>query len=292
MKVILKPLEIDQWSGQKKYRGCHDDIGTYLTRTGRLYTGLTEEEEERLGKQLGLDLKPGSDYWSNNKFYIRTGSRDIYFDTEDPMDELRYLFLKSHKRVKGSILEKKAGADFVLINKDETAKVNNLYSKAKRDAFKAFDELSPTEIRKVLRLFGENGDDMSAEVAEDRLFGFVESDPSRFLLKWVNNNARETEVLLERAIGKNIIRKSTNLYKFGTEVIGRSKDEAINFLDTPKNQDIKRTILVQMDAKDYIDDREFKSEKTNIEKILDNESDDNIITGLVKQKKSKSKLEE
>lgn len=271
MRVILRPLGADPWSGVKKYRGCHDDIGTYLTRTGRLYTGLTDEDAERLGKKLGLDLSSGSEFWKENKFYIRTGARDIYFDTEDPMDELRVLFLKSHKNVKTSLLEKKAGANFVLINKDEEAKVSNVYNKAKREAFKAFDELSPTEIRKVLRLYGENADDMSAEVAEERLFSFVEADPSRFILKWINNASRETEVLLERAIGRNIIRKGSNLYKFGTEVIGRSKEEAINFLDNPKNQDIKRSIIVQMDAKDYIDNREYKSEKTNIEKILDAE---------------------
>ena len=289
MRVILRPLGRDSWSGLKKYRNCHEDIGSYFTRSGRLYTGLTDEDAERLGTKLGYNLNAGSSFWT--EFSIRTGARDIYFDTDDPMDELRYLFLKNHKRVKNSMLEKKATANFVLINKDEEAKVSNVIGKIKREAFKEFDNLSATEIRKALRLYGENADDMSAEVAENRLFEFVENDPQRFVDKWVNNDKRETEVLLERAIGKNIIRRAANLYKFGTEVIGRAKDEAINFLDDPKNQDIKRTILVQLDAKDYIDNREYKSTKTKIESLIDESIEEVPQEEPVVEKKTRRKSE-
>lgn len=263
MRVIIRPLKNDPWSGIKKYRNCYDYLGSYFTRSGRRYTGLTDEDAKRLGSKLGLDLSPSSEYWIG--FTVRTGSKDLYLDTEDPMDELRYLFLKNHKRVKTSIFEKKATADYVMINKDEEAQKVNVLNKIKRDAFREFDNLSPTEIRKALRLYGENADDMSAEVAEQRLFDLIEATPERFLEKWVNNTSRETEVLLARAVSKNVIRKMLNNYKYGSEIIGRTRDEAINFLDKPDNQDIKRSIIVEIDAKDYIDNKQIKG--SNVSKI-------------------------
>jgi hypothetical protein len=268
MRVILRPLSKDSWSNVRKYRNCHEDIGPYFTRSGSIYTGLTVEDEKRLGERAGLDLRPSSDFWKT--FFIRTGARDLYLDTNDAMDELKYLFLKNHKRVKNSLLENKAGANFVLINKDEEAKVTNLHNKTIREAFSAFDKLTATDIRKVLRLYGENGDNMSAEVAEQRLFEFVEGNPERFLLKWVNNNNRETEVVLEKAISANVIRRNINVYKYGSETIGRSKEEALHFLDNPANQDIKRSILIELDAKSSITNPSTHTETSSkIQQMLD-----------------------
>lgn len=269
MKITLRPLFNDQWSGLKgKYRNCHEDLTPYWTRSGRIYTGLTPRDEVRLSEVTGLDLAVGSEYWSN--FFIRTGTKDYFLDTSDPTDEIKWLFLKGHRRVKSSINEKKATANYVLVNKEEEAIRDNTINKQKRIAFRAFDQMSPTEVRKALRLFGENADELNTEVAEQRMFDLVEANPTRFLDKWVNNDSRETEVLLERAMARNIVRKSGALYKYGSDVIGRLKEEAIDFLDNPKNQDIKRTILVELDAKDYIQDREVTEDTSSkIQELLD-----------------------
>jgi hypothetical protein len=270
MKIILRPLNKNTWSNVQKYRNCNEDLGPYLTRSGGIYTGLTPADEVKLGARLGLDLRQSSDFWKT--FFIRTNTRDIYLDTEDTNDELKYLFLKGHKRVKNSLLENKAGANFVLINKDEEAKVSNLASRVTRKAFAAFDKLTTNDMRKVLRLYGENGDNMSPEIVEERLSKLIEGNPSRFLDKWVDNDSREVEVLLEKAVSANSIRKNLNLYKYGSEVIGRSKEEAIHFLENPTNQDIKRSILIEIDAK--TSDNEIKRDtKTTIQQILEAEDE-------------------
>ena len=250
MIVLLRPIGSRNWSGLKpggKYRNCYEDIAPYWTRSGRIYTGLTKLDEERLGEELGEDLKSGSEFWK--EFYIRTSGKDLYLDLEDPMNELKHLFLKNHKRVKASLSEQKATANFVLINKDEEAKRSNVFNKIRRSAITAFDNLSPDEMRKCLRLYGHNGDEMSNEVAENRLFDIVEGNPQAFLDRWVNNKQRETEVLIEQAISKNIIRRNKNIYKYGTEVIGHTLQETAEYLDTPRNQDIRIVILKQIDTK-------------------------------------------
>jgi len=250
MRVILRPIGKNAWSGLVKYRNCYEDISPYWTRSGRIYTGLTTEDEKRLGELLGIDLRANSDYWKT--FYIRTMGRDVYLDLDDPQDELKYLFLKNHKRVKNSLMENKATANFVLVNKDEEAKRANVFNRARRDAIKEFDKMSAEDLRKCLRLYGHNADSMSAEVAENKLFDIVEGNPQSFLDKWVNNPHRETAVLVERAISKNIIRKNKNIYKYGSEIIGHNLGETVAFLDDSKNQDIKITILKAIESKETV----------------------------------------
>lgn len=251
MIAILRPIKKENWSGLVRYRNCYEDIGSYYTRSGMIYTGLTPNDEKRLGELLGgVNLAKGSDFWKN--FFIRTYSSDIYLNLEDPNDELKYLFLKNHKRVKTSIFENKAGANFLLINKEEEAKKSNLINKVRRRAIKEFDTLTAEDIRKVLRLFGLNGDNMEPEVAENKLFEIVENNPQSFLDRWVDNNHRDTEVLVERAISMNIIRRNKNIYKFGSEVVGRSMVETVDFLEAPKNQDILISIMRNIESKVYI----------------------------------------
>lgn len=250
MRVILRPINRHTWSNVVKYKNCYDYLEPYYTRSGNIYTGIGREDAARLGNILGRSLLQTSDYWKN--FFVRVGADDVYLDTEDILDEIKYLFLKNHKRVKTSIFEHKATADYLLINKDEEAKRENLFNKAKIDAVVEFKKMSLTDMRKCLRLFGQNAENASSELVENSMFKLVESNPEKFLLKWTNNKNREIEVIVEQAVSKNIIRRSKNIYKFGSDVIGYSLEETIDFLNNPKNQDIKISILNYIDAKDYI----------------------------------------
>ncbi|MHA1198096.1 MAG: hypothetical protein ACTSQF_01880 [Candidatus Heimdallarchaeaceae archaeon] len=284
MRVILRPIAVNQWSGLKKYRNCHEDLAPYYTRSGQIYTGLTKLDETRLGEDLGLDLRPYSDYWK--EFFIRTSGTDLYLNTEDSLDEIKYLFLKNHKRVKTSLLEHKATANFVLVNKDEEAKRSNIFNKIKRNANREFDKLSSEDVKQCLRLYGHNGDRMTAEVAEDRLFTIVDGNPQAFLDRWVNNKNRGVEVIIEKAIAKNVIRKNKNVYKYGTDTIAHSMGEAVDFLHNPKNQDIKIAIMTQLESKETIIDPYYKqpevdmpeTETKSFDHSKKSESDDTVGT--------------
>jgi len=270
MIIILRPLGKDPWSGLIKYRNCYEDLGPYFTRSGRIYTGLTKADEERLGGLLSLDLSPTSEFWVS--FFIRTGAKDLYLDTTDPMDELRYVFLKSHKRVASSIFERKSSANFVLINKDEEAKKANVYGRLKRKALKEFDRLSREDIVKCLRLYGHNAETVSAEVAENMLFDIIEGNPSKFIEVWVENKDKETQFLLEKAIARNVIRKNKNIYRYGSDTIGHGLDDTISFLKDVKNQDIRIGIERAVESKSFMP--EIDKEVINEVKKIDTEDDD------------------
>lgn len=250
MEVILRHKSKDPWAGITKYKNCFDYIAPYWTRSGNKYTGITAEDAVRLEKALGFNegtLSASSDYWK--QFAVKLSNRELTLHTENPWDELQYLFLKGHKRVATSYAEVKPNTDYILINKEAEAQEENRFNRIKRNAIKEFDKMSLEDMRKCLRLYGYKSDTMSSEFIESKLYSLVESDPNRFFRKWVNNKNKQTEVILESCIAKNIIRKSRNVYYYGTDIIGNSLDDAMAYLDNPKNQDLKLTILKELESK-------------------------------------------
>lgn len=247
MKAILRPVSKDSWTGIVRYKNCHDHIGTYLLRNGSLYTGLKIEDEERLSKRLRIDLSPNSDFWTT--FYIKVGSKDIVLNIDDPIEELKYLFLKSHKNIASSLRDKNPIARYVLINRDEEAKEENLKFKVKRQAIKELDKLSKEDMVKALRLYGLSGSTISAEQAEERINRLVDDNPQKFLDIWVNNKKRDTQFLIEDAVSKNIIRKNKTTYMYGSDILGGSIEAAMMYLDDPANRDLRMTIQDQLEVK-------------------------------------------
>lgn len=247
MEVRIKHFRKQDWSGVSRYPNCFDALGPYFTRSGRVYTGLTSEDVERLGEILGFDLSPGSEFWDT--FRIRIGDSDLVLNTDDPYDELRFLFLKSHKRVAKSLDDYKPTANYYISNPEEEAGKRNKYNRVKRKAFKEFDKMSAKEIRKALRLYGFKSDNVSDEVAENRLTTLIEQSPQKFFDKWVNNKHRMTEFLIKDAVAKGVVRKNKNIYTYGTTTLGHTLEEAIEYIDNKENSEIKSTIIHETEVK-------------------------------------------
>lgn len=250
MEVVLKRKNKDTWAHITKYKSCFDYIAPYWTRSGNIYTGLTEADERRLEKLLGFaegQLARGSKYWTT--FCIKLGEGEIILNTEMPWDELRYLFLKGHKRVATSIADIKAATDYVLINKEAEAQESNRINRIRRNAIREFDKMSLEDMRKCLRLYGYKADTMSAELVESKLLSLVEADPNKYFIKWVNNKTKSTEFVIQQAVAKNVLRKSRNIYYHGTDIIGNSLEDAIAYLDNPTNQDLRLSIMSEIESK-------------------------------------------
>lgn len=250
MKITIEPLIAKSWSNIHQYKNCHTDIGTYFLKNGLVYTGFDDSNEEdriRLEKKLGYDLSPISDFWKT--FFIRMTNNPLELDISDAYDELKYVFLKKHKLVADSLQNKKATAEYVIINEEAEATEKNKKAKIRRDAYKAFDKLSNVDIKKALRLYGYKSEHISAEQAEAKLTELVEENPQKFLDIWVNNKDRDTQYLIEAAMSKNVIRKNKSAYMYGTDIIGNTIEDAVAFLNNPKNQEIKRIILNDIEVK-------------------------------------------
>ena len=249
MEVIVRIMKVNPWTGLTKWPTTYDYVGPYWTRNGNIYTGLSTADARRLEKALGKqegELNPDSEFWDT--FAVKIGKKDVILDTDRPLDELQYLFLKGHKRVADGLSNMNPSKDYV-INKDAEAEQTNRINKAKREAYRELDKMSIEDMRKCLRLYGMKSDTMSNELVEAKLSEQVETSPEKFMLKWVNNPNKEINFVIEEAIAKNIIRKSRTQYFFGTDLIGNGIDDVIAFLQDKKNQDLKLTILQEIRSK-------------------------------------------
>ena len=250
MEVIVRILKVNPWTGISKWPTTFDYVGPYWTRSGSIYTGLTQEDARRLEKALGKqegELNPNSEFWTT--FAVRIGAKDLILNTDRPMDELQYLFLKGHKRVAVGIKNIDPSKDYVMINSDAEAEQQNKANKTKREAYRELDKMSIEDMRKCLRLYGMKADTMSNELVEAKLTEQIEKSPEQFIIKWVNNPNKEINYLIEEAIAKNIIRKNRSQYFFGTDMIGNGIDDVIAYLKDKKNQDIRLVIQQEIKTK-------------------------------------------
>lgn len=250
MEVIVRIVKVNPWTGLTKWPTTFDYVGPYWTRTGNIYTGLNEEDARRLEKELGYEegkLNPSSEFWTT--FAVQLGKRDLILDTNKPYDELKYLFLKNHKRVADGMNALNPSKDYLLINKDSEAEETNKRNKVKRDAYRELDKMSIEDMRKCLRLYGMKSDSMSNELVEAKLSEQIESAPDKFIMKWVNNPNKEMNWMIEEALSKNILRKNRAQYYFGTDLIGNGIEDVIAYLKDKKNQDILISIKNELKSK-------------------------------------------
>lgn len=262
IKIFIK--RVNQWSGVCLYKGCYTGFGPYYTKSGNVYTGLSDADARRLEKELQYKagtLDSGSSFWDT--FFVkidnsnRTRKGDtmgdnipyIELDLNDPNDELKYLHALSHKLVAIGRNDNSPGKEFVLINEDEEARKENEVSRKRRQADKEFEKMSMEDMRKLVRLLGKNGDAMSNEIVERTVNDIVEKTPDIFMAKWVNNSQRQTQYLIEAAVAKNIIRRSRNVYRYGTDTIGVSLEDTATNLDKKENVELKAAIADEVEAK-------------------------------------------
>lgn len=250
MVVELKIRKKNPWAGLLKYNHCFDYVAPYYTRSGSIYTGLTPEEEKYFEKALGYEdgtLAKGSSFWDT--FCVRVGAHSVILDDQFPRQAMMIKFLEGHKRVATSLDKLTAGKDYLLINRQAEAIEQNKLNKQRRDAIKDFDKLSLEDMRKCLRLFGVSANNMSNELVESTLFALVDKNPKRFFDLWVNNKNKETQFLIEEALTKGVLRKDRTQYYYGTEMLADSLQDCIAYLDNKKNQDLKLSIINQIENK-------------------------------------------
>lgn len=253
MIVKIKQTEKkNSWEGGFKaprFKGAKDILTAFYDRFGSRITGLTLEDAERLGSIFKADLNPASPFWDDYKVII--GSKGLTLDTTKAEDELKYLLLKSHYRVKESVNDtSKPNADYVIVNEEIEAKSQLSKADVRIKAYATFASLTPSQKADILRLYPSytRTDNVSPEVIEAKLLQEMEKDFAKFN-RFTEDSNRDMKVFLKDLVSANILTKNRNAYKYGNDVLGHNDEATIEFINEPENQSLKLSLMKEL--KDY-----------------------------------------
>lgn len=283
MNVILTKRMSDDWSGVDLYQNCKHRIGSYFKRSGKIYTGdFSDVDKDRFEKALGENLAEKinqelNPFWVN--YHILLDSKNkLVLDTDNIKDEFDVKFLEKHKDVAMGYTDRKPGTHYVLIKEQDEAEVINKRAQIKIKATIEYGKLTPEQMRKALRLYGHNSKSISNEITQSTLFRLVEDDPAKFITLWVENPNKETHFLIEEAIGNNVIRNEKTIYKYGTDIIGYTLEEAIDYLKNPSNANVRLAIISQVEGKKEVDaPAEVRTTETQFKTLLKEIEEDETV---------------
>jgi hypothetical protein len=253
MEIIIKQIN-SNFLRNNLNRNSVKYIGGWITRSGLPYSGgFTPEQRKDFEKRLGYPdghLDPSNKkFWDNYIAVKLQGNKPVILNTETPEGEFKYEYCKNHIEVLDGYEDNKPRALYVMINQESEAKKKNVSNAKKIEAIKEFDKMSPSDISKCLRLFKVSTDDMSAEICRERMFDTIISKPEEFMSKWVDNKDRTYFLTIEDAVSKNIIRKSRNVYYYGTDVIGHSAQDTVAYLKDKNNEELYLSIKAEIENK-------------------------------------------
>lgn len=249
--IVLKPLEKQNWAKVVRYKNCQDSISPYFDRSGSVKTGLDPDDEKKLGEALGENLAKNSNFWV--EYRIQMSDKERVFDLSNPEHELAYKFLLAHKRVANSLdeLTEWPYADYVIYDEAKAAKRENVAFKMERKAAKLFDDLSPSEMRDVLKLYPSNlniTDSTNQEIVESTLYRNMKEDPAKFI-GMVEDPKRDTKTFIKELNAKKILTKKRTAYYYGEDIIGHDLDAAAEFIDHPERSSLKAALKQALNSK-------------------------------------------
>lgn len=233
-------------------RGLYPNISKYISpffdRFGKIKTGLTSEDAERLGKAIGQDLSPRSDFWHD--FTIRLTSKDLYLDPSDPLDEIKLKLLRVHPDVANSTSDINPKTVFVLFDEVEEAKKESKKFDYIIEAYKHIADMSPNERRDFLKLFGYTKASMNMvdEAVKTKLKELADSDAKVFCERF-DDKHKADKIFIEDLVAHNILRKNGAAYVYNDDVIGGNLELTIDYLKKPKNQPTLIALKAQLEEK-------------------------------------------
>lgn len=228
-----------------RFKGGKDTLTAWINRHRQLVTGLTPEDEERLGKQLNADLSKNSEFWHSFQITITGEELTLYLD--NPEDELKYLVLKSHFRVQSDPMKNNPLADYVLYNTVDEAKRTVSKANLKVEAFALYNKLTMADKRGLLKLYPgyARTDNVVDEIIEANLLKELEKDYAKFISR-VKDKNRNSKVFIEELVSANILTKNKNMYKYGDDVLGHNLESTIAHLEDPMNQGLKIALMKEL----------------------------------------------
>jgi len=252
-------------------KGAKMNVTTPLLKNGGYANVLTRDEKNYLEYALGLEPNALSVYNKHNNFWddsnedglgtIELVKGDNYFDLSKPIDYIKYKVLLNNEDIIAPSIQAlqdrpKATYKFVIIKENETTKDANKRVTLKARAYMEFGKINndADKLRAIIetvegRVVASN---TKIELLQARVGDILEANTKLFL-QVVGDPLLDNKILIRKAIEKGVIVNRGNYlyYKLNSAPLCDNGQEptlsiAANYLNLPKNQELKFTIEAQI----------------------------------------------
>jgi len=262
-KILVKPILRNNGNFPKGHDGEFMYTDTVWSTDLRPEPGTTRyksvlSEPERKAFEDALNLEPGNmSFYKKNGFWstfrVKLNKEGKTLDLNDPLQYLEYLVLKNDRRIAPNWNTKYDSGEykFALVDEDETIKDNITKTEINKKAYKYFGKIedSVEEMAMVIRLITnrivKNSD---IEFLKSEIQKIIDTNIKGFV-EIMEDKHFATKAFISKAVdAKAIDRTSKGGYSLkGGDEIGRTLQETVEFLESPKNQDIYLKIKAQIE---------------------------------------------
>lgn len=264
MLVEIRPLPIKKWHGKtgKESFTQPKDVEALINSDRKYDTGLTEEEAEKYGKLLGVDLSDiftgeAHPTWSDKAFWVRLPNSTLILDTDKPLDYVKVKLLKSASapQVANSMREYEEGkfpqATHVIYDEEEEMALKSIQVDRAEEAYATLAKMSLEERAAVLHILSNKpARKQSPNYINGKLGEFLAADAEEFLRvvrlgrEEVTVRAKVLELLWERILTK----EGSTIYYMG-DMIAFDYEDAVKWFKDPNNSKMKVLMMEQLEKK-------------------------------------------
>lgn len=227
------------------------------SNTNRLVSVLSKDEQEAFEKEL--NYKPGhlsfynkdSEFWTKT-LRIKLDKNGCVLDLSDPIDFLKHKVLQVSKFIAPSWADKYQSGEYKFALVDEEDEIKETVSKGSliSKAYKHFGKIedSVEDMQNILRVYGKKSNSVKKDFLQAEINKLIESDIKQFI-SIIEDVHFKTKVFIDKALQiRAIDRTEKGGYCLaGGDELGRSLQEAIEFLESPRYQDIYLKLKAQIE---------------------------------------------
>ena len=260
--VEVRPIERERWHGLKGKDAITRPVvieALLSSTTGKLATGLTSEDRERLEKETGYDLSPDYNpnkphaFWSSPAAFVKLEHKTNIFDLSNPLDEIRVKIMKASDLVANSQKEYDEGkfplAQFVIYDEREEVEMKASKAAIRRKVVIEADKLSATRKSEIIQIvLGVTTRNQSNDYIDLKLDESIDKDGPQRILDLIKRDKSRTSLhatVLE-AIHKNVLRKDGTAVYYMDDQLGFDIESTIDYLQDSKNQALKAQIIEKL----------------------------------------------
>jgi len=228
------------------------------TKRGQLVSILNKEEQAFFEKELDLEEGALSIYKKKDNFWftflIKADKEEVEWDLSDPLDNLKWRVAKANSMFAPSWAARYASGayKFALVDEDIKTKAATEKTNERQNAYMHLGSIQndAEKMANVLTVYGKKPSKNAKAIhLKNTLAELINDDATLPVLMTVFNDVHfEIKIFIDKAIAVKAILKEMTRYSLpGGDKIGGTLQEAIDYLQDPKNQDVYLKVQSQID---------------------------------------------